>query len=146
MASSETAIANLLYSYAERIDSGDFPGAAALFRHCRVVSHQGEGGEDMLLGIWREKVIVYPDGTPRTKHVITNPIIEVDEAAGTATCRSYYTVLQQVAPDRIVPVICGRYHDGFERVDGTWRFSFRDYSLTDLPGDLSAHLRGWAAS
>ena len=150
MASSETAIANLLYRYAELIDSGDFESAAALFRHCRVISHQGEAtvgeGAAMLLGIWREKVIVYPDGTPRTKHVITNPIIAVDEVAGTATCRSYYTVLQQVARNTIAPVICGRYHDGFERVDGQWRFCLRDYSLTDLPGDLSAHLRGWAAS
>jgi len=140
MASSETAIANLLYRYAELIDSGDFEGAAALFRHCRVISHDGEGGEAMLLANWREKVRVYPEGTPRTKHVITNPIIEVDEAAGTATCRSYYTVMQLVAPKTIVPVICGRYHDEFERVDGAWRFSFRDYSLTDLLGDLSAHL------
>ena len=34
--SSATAITNLLYRYAECIDSGDFAGAAALFAHARV--------------------------------------------------------------------------------------------------------------
>ena len=79
------------------------------------------------------------DGTPLTKHVITNPIVEVDEAAGTASCRSYYTVFQQTDDFPLQPVIEGRYHDEFERVDGVWRWSYRDYSLVDLVGDMSHH-------
>ena len=39
------------------------------------------------------------------------------------------------------PIITGRYHDRFESVDGTWRFSERAY-LMDLTGDLSSHLMG----
>ncbi|MGH7489887.1 MAG: nuclear transport factor 2 family protein, partial [bacterium] len=77
---------------------------------------------------------------PRTKHVITNPIIEVDEAAGTAMCRSYYTVLQATDAVALQVVAAGRYHDEFECVDGQWRFSFRDYSMLDLQGDLHDHL------
>ena len=42
----------------------------------------------------RDNVIVYDDGTPRTKHVTTNLAIEVDEDEGTAVSRSYFTVLQ----------------------------------------------------
>ena len=38
----------------------------------------------------------YPDGTPRTRHVTTNLIIESEEDAGTATSRSYFTIFQQV--------------------------------------------------
>ena len=34
--SPETEIANLLYRYAEFMDSGDFAGAAALFEHARL--------------------------------------------------------------------------------------------------------------
>jgi hypothetical protein len=34
------------------------------------------------------------------------------------------------------PIAAGRYLDEFERVDGVWRFSFRDYSQPDLMGDL----------
>ncbi len=139
---SETEIANLLFRYAENMDAGDFAGAAELFRHARILL----GGDavtdaDGVLRIWEDNVIRYPDGTPRTKHVTTNPIIEVDDTAGTATCRSYYTVFQQIAGGPLQPIVAGRYHDRFERVDGAWRFNERNYSLMDLLGDLSNHLR-----
>ena len=84
--------------YAEYMDSGDFAGAAAFSSTRDCGSAGGTAGSvdaDTMLSLWRGMVIVYPDGTPRTKHVVTNPIIEVDDDAGTATCRSYYTVLQQ---------------------------------------------------
>jgi hypothetical protein len=88
----------------------------------------------------RDDVIVYDDGTPRTKHVTTNLAIEIDEEAGTAVSRAYFTALQalpELAPQRIVS---GRYHDRFERREGLWRFVERRVR-TDLVGDLSRHLR-----
>lgn len=141
--SHEQQVLNLLYRYAECIDSGDLVGASELFRHARIKSTHGELGPDEVLALWREMIIIYPDGTPRTKHVITNPIVEVDEAAGTATIRSYYTVMQQAGDGPLQPVTAGRYHDRFEHVDGAWRYVWRDYSLHDMPGDLSGHLHGW---
>lgn len=142
---SATEIANLLYRYAEAMDAGDFTGAAELFRHADIVVDPTGAtpplDADGILAIWEANVIRYDDGTPRTKHVTTNPIIEIDEAAGTATCRSYYTVMQQVPGGPLQPIIAGRYHDRFERVDGRWRFRERNYALMDLFGDLSAHLR-----
>ena len=143
MASSEVAIANLVYRYAELIDLGDFEGAAALFARARIKTPLGEVGPAEVLDMWRGSIILYEDGTPRTKHVITNPIIEVDEDAGLGSCRTYYTVMQQAGDGPLQAVICGRYHDSFERVDGRWRFSRRDYSLHDLPGDMSRHSRHW---
>jgi hypothetical protein len=77
---------------------------------------------------------MYPDGTPRTKHVTTNAIVEFDAEETTATCRSYYTVFQQVDDQPLQPIIVGRYHDRFELVDGAWRWAERDYSLVDLIG------------
>jgi len=144
--SSATAITNLLYRYAELIDSGDLAGTAALFASARVkLGEQWLEGAEPMEALWRKTVRIYPCGTPRTKHVITNPIVEIDEDAGTATCRSYYTVIQ--ATDELpLQVICaGRYHDGFVREDGVWRFSTRNYSLFDLAGDMSAHLLRLAA-
>ncbi len=139
----ETQITNLLYRYAECIDAGDLAGAAALFEHARIRI----GGPDTdtidaarLLGIWRSLIVLHPDGTPRTKHVTTNPIIEIDEDAGAATCRSYYTVLQQTDGVPLQIIVTGRYHDRFERVDGVWRFSYRDLTLIDMVGDVSRHL------
>ncbi|HUO41313.1 MAG TPA: nuclear transport factor 2 family protein [Mycobacterium sp.] len=137
----ETQITNLLYRYAEYVDSGDLNAAAALFAHARV--RVGPGGEDTvdaatILGIWRSLVICYPDGTPRTKHVVTNPIIDIDGES--ASCRSYYTVLQQTDDFPLQVVVSGRHRDRFECVDGVWRFCYRDYTLIDFLGDTSHHL------
>ncbi|QUR65875.1 nuclear transport factor 2 family protein [Mycobacterium spongiae] len=139
----ETQITNLLYRYAECIDTGDLAGAAALFAHARLrVGGPDPGGEtigaDRLLGIWKSLIVLYPDGTPRTKHVVTNPIIEVDGA--TAVCRSYYSVLQQTEQFPLQTIVAGRYHDRFEDVDGQWRFVYRDLTLVDMVGDISHHL------
>ena len=140
MTSAYNAICNLLYVYAERIDRGDLEGAAELFRHARVKARQGVIGHEALLAFWKRMIILHEDGTPRTKHVVSNPIVEVDEAAGLAASRCYYQVLQAF-PDQTVRVIAaGRYHDEFERADGVWRFKFRDYTLMDMRGDLSRHV------
>jgi 3-phenylpropionate/cinnamic acid dioxygenase small subunit len=141
----ETQIANLLYRYAECIDTGDLEAAAELFRHARI--RVGVSGTErdtidaaQLLKIWKSLIVLHADGTPRTKHVTTNPIIEVDEDAGTATCRSYYTVLQQTDELPLQTIVAGRYHDRFERVEGRWRYSYRDLTLMDMIGDVSRHL------
>ena len=139
------AITNLLATYAECIDTGNLDAAARLFAHAQI--KVGAGPEEAtlidskaLLKLWRDNVIIHADGTPRTKHVITNANIEIDEGAGAATCRSYYTVFQQLEGFPLQPIIAGRYHDTFERVGGAWRWNFRDYTLIDLVGDLSRHL------
>lgn len=137
-----TAITNLLYRYAELMDAGQLDEVAAMFDHARVTLGGGrvvEGGAAMLEQ-WRAFVRIHPCGTPRTRHVITNPIIEIDEAAGTASCRSVYTVFQQTPELPLQAIASGRYHDTFERVEGTWRFATRDYSMLDYIGDLSQHL------
>lgn len=137
----ETHIANLLYRYAECIDAGDLPAAAGLFAHARIqVSADDTVDAAGLLNIWKSLIVLYPDGTPRTKHVISNLVIEIDERAETAFCRSYYTVLQQTDNFPLQTIVAGRYHDRFECVDGNWRFSHRDLTLIDMVGDISHHL------
>jgi 3-phenylpropionate/cinnamic acid dioxygenase small subunit len=137
----ETQITNLLYRYAEFIDTGDLEAAAELFAHARIrVAAEETVDAAQLLKIWKSLIVLHADGTPRTKHVTTNPIIEVDEQAGTASCRSYYTVLQQTDESPLQTIVTGRYHDRFEHVDGQWRFSYRDLTLIDMVGDVSHHL------
>jgi SnoaL-like domain len=141
--SPETQITNLIYRYAECMDTGDLTGAAKLLEHAVIRIGQGDNGTIDAAGLLKfltTMVILYPDGTPRTRHVTTNPIVEADEDAGTATCRSYYTVLQQTDGFPLQAIVSGRYHDGFERVDGRWRFCYRDYTMMELVGDLSHHL------
>ncbi|MCO5397410.1 nuclear transport factor 2 family protein [Ralstonia soli] len=148
MSNDAVEIANLLYRYAELLDSGDLEGVAALFRHARMKVADGDTTIDAaeLLRVFRTRVKLYPCGTPRTKHVVTNPIIEIDIAAHRATARSYYTVLQATDALALQPIAAGRYHDAFECVEGVWRFSFRDYSMFDAVGNLSGHLNAQAAA
>jgi len=102
MADPAREIENLLYTYAERIDAGDLEGVAGLFARGRIATSADAPpeltfeGRDRVLGLYRASTRIYEDGSPHTKHVTSNPIIEVDGAAKAASARSYYTVFQQV--------------------------------------------------
>jgi len=145
MADSAREIENLLYTYAERIDLGDLEGVADLFAHGRIAAspdatpEQSREGREQVLALYQRSARIYPDGTPHTKHVTSNAIVEVDDAAGTGTARSYFTVFQQVDDFPLQPIIAGRYHDSFHRIDGRWWFDTRIMQV-DLVGDLSRHL------
>lgn len=127
------------------MDAGRLEECADLFAHARVLLGNPLDGEppvvdrNGLADLWRSIVRIYDDGTPRTQHLVSNPIIEVEDAGTSATCRSIYTVFQQVEPGPLQPVISGRYLDRFVQVEGTWQFSERAY-VVDLVGDLSKHL------
>ncbi len=142
MTDAAISIQNLVHRYAELIDLGDFDGLGDLLDRAEVGAADSPGsltGHDAVVGMFTSTTRRYPDGTPRTKHVTTNLIIDADEQAGTGTCRSYFTVFQQVVGQPLQPVIGGRYHDRFVREDGTWRFAERRFFI-DLVGDLSRHL------
>ncbi len=145
MADDARRIENLLYTYAERLDEGDLEGVAELFAHGRVgasleaTDEQMAQGRDGVLALYRGSTRLYDDGTPRTKHVTSNAIIEVDAGGDRAMARAYYTVFQQLEDFPLQPIIAGRYRDSFHRVDGRWCFDTR-IILVDLVGDLSRHL------
>jgi ketosteroid isomerase-like protein len=136
------AIRALIHEYAELIDTGDLDAVAALFTH-GTWSSPGRGaplrGAEQVRRAY-DGVILYDDGTPRTKHVISNVTIEIAGDGAEATARSYFTVLQARPDFPLQPIIAGRYHDRFERVEGRWRFVDRQI-IPDLMGDLSRHLR-----
>jgi hypothetical protein len=134
-------VENLIYAYAERIDAGDLGGVAELFRHGRIEAAPGMffEGVDAVKAMYDGATRLYDDGTPRTRHVTTNVAVEVDEEAGRATARSYYTVFQQTADLPLQPIIAGRYSDSFHLVADRWCFDTRQI-FVDLTGDLSHHL------
>jgi 3-phenylpropionate/cinnamic acid dioxygenase small subunit len=136
------AIVELLYRYAELVDGGDFEGVARLFEHGTITaagSDHADCGHDAVLARYVDWTRRHADGTPRTKHVTSNPIVEISPDGLHATVRSYFTVLQQTAAVPLQPIIAGRYEDRMERVDGTWRFAHR-HMIPELFGDLSDHL------
>jgi hypothetical protein len=139
--SEHDAIAGLILGYAERLDAGDLEGVAGLFADATFGPRDGPArrGTEAVLARLREIVILY-DGVPRTKHVTTNLVVEVDAAAGTAAARSYFTVFQATPALPLQPIVAGRYHDRFARGPGGWRFTERRV-LVDLVGDMSQHVR-----
>ena len=143
MSADADAIRNLLYRYAECIDAADFDGVAALFADGAVTAPgmvEPARGVVAVAQLYRASSRVHDDGTLRTQHLVLNPIVEIDAAAGTAKARSRYLVIQATPKLPLQPIIAGRYCDRFERVGGAWRFSLREIHI-DLVGDLSEHLR-----
>ena len=138
------AISNIVFRYAELVDQGDFDGAGALFTHARFRAITPAGirtveGADAITHQLSSTVRRYGDGTPRTRHITTNLIVEAGDAPDIMTCRSYFTVLQAIEGFHLVPVIAGRYQDTFQLRDGVWWFADR-LVMPDLIGDLSHHL------
>ncbi len=137
------AITRLIYTYGERIDAGDFAGVAEVFANATLTF---EGFGDAVSGardieslyVWTTRR--YEDGTPRTKHVMTNVMVDVDPDGRHATSRSYFTVLQAVpGAMSLQPVIVGRYRNGYELVDGEWRFR-TVHIIIELMGNLDHHM------
>ncbi len=136
-----SAVTRLIFEYAERLDSGDLEGVAQLFERA---GYGIEGapqlrGADALLETMRRLVLVYADGTPRTKHVTTNLVIALAADGATATARSYFTVLQATDAFPLQTILAGRYADAFARDDSGWHFTSRILNI-DLTGDTSRHL------
>jgi 3-phenylpropionate/cinnamic acid dioxygenase small subunit len=142
VAADRAGIVALVHEYAERLDAGDLDGVAALFEHATWRSDttgQSLHGIDEVRRVY-DRVVLY-DGSPRTRHLITNLVVSLRPDATTAGARCYFTVLQGVVPGEPIQVILtGRYVDRFEQTGGRWRFADRLF-VTDQVGDLSRHFR-----
>jgi hypothetical protein len=132
-------ILHLMNQYCFAVDTGDLEGFAGLFEHGQwaMESMRPRIGKQAVLDFLKG-VRIYPDGTPRTKHVSSNVDIKIDKAKGVATGQSYVTVFQQTDDFPLQPIFSGHYFDEFECVDGAWRFVSRSIRST-LVGDMSAH-------
>lgn len=136
------AIQNLIYRYCDRIDRGDFAGLAQMFAHADLhvpALPEPVRGVAAIEAMYAQFTRVYPEtGTPRTRHVTSNVIIEADGETA-ARAQSYVLVHQATEALPLQPIIGGRYYDRFAKVSGAWRFTERRMEM-DLFGNLSAHL------
>ncbi len=136
------AIMSLLYRYAEYMDAADFDAVAELFGDA-VLTNEGVDGEvrggEAIGRLYRRTNRVHDDGTLRTRHVTTNVIVDIDEAAGTASARSAFVVLQQTSSLPLQPIVTGRYRDRFTCGADGWQFAQR-HIIVDHVGDVREHL------
>ena len=136
------AIQNVLFSCPFALDAGDFDAVGELLGDAVVRS----GGAIMadrdaaaVAKSFRDWVLTYADGSPRTRHMLANVMI-VPEGEGRAKVSSYVMVFQQADGGPLQPVIGGDYLDRLEKIDGRWRIVERTMG-NDLIGDLSRHGR-----
>jgi uncharacterized protein (TIGR02246 family) len=135
------AIVALVMAYAERLDAGDLDGVAALFADGAFRSGDDgpvRSGREAVRAVY-DPVLLYDDGTPRTKHVLGNIEVEHGVDAREAAARSVFTVFQAAPDGPLQAVLAGRYHDRFARRDDEWSFIERVVH-PDLRGDLTLHM------
>lgn len=132
-------IRNLLGRYCEVMDAADWPALGALFADAELAGENGAvvaAGAEAVQHMYERGTKLY-DGSPRTRHITANSIVEVD--GDVATARSSYVVFQQADGLPLQPIITGRYRDEFVRAGSSWRFARRTF-FVDHVGDLSHHL------
>jgi 3-phenylpropionate/cinnamic acid dioxygenase small subunit len=142
MTDDRTAITALVFTYAEHLDAGDLAGVADLFADATLRTDGQPGamhGREEIHTLYTATVMLY-DGRPCTRHVTTNLVIDLDDDAGTATARSYFTVFQARPELSLQPIIAGRYQDLFAKRSGIWSFAER-VMFIELIGNLRFHLK-----
>lgn len=130
------AVTELLYRYAELIDAGDFDGVGELLGRGNFMGVAGAGPIGALFAATTRR---FPDhgNTPRTRHLVLNPIVDV--SGDTASARSTFCVVQQTDTVALQPIVVGRYQDAFALDDNGWHFTERRVDV-EMIGDVSAHL------
>ncbi|CAA0097106.1 Uncharacterised protein [BD1-7 clade bacterium] len=137
-------ITHLIYGYARFVDQGNFAAVGRLFQHGKIIAPaapDGISGTQAVKDMFRNAVILRPDGTPRTQHLISNLTVSAVDRK-TVHAESRLTVLQQSDSENIDILICGTYQDIFERHENAWAFSQRVISI-DFSGPknkLEKHL------
>jgi 3-phenylpropionate/cinnamic acid dioxygenase small subunit len=135
------AITELLYRYAELIDAGDFDGVGRLLARATFggTGPQGASGAENIAKLFGATTRRYPGhgNTPRTRHLVLNPIVDVMDS--TATARSTFCVVQHTETVPLQPIVVGRYLDTFTCDDAGWYFTSRQVDV-EMIGDISAHL------
>lgn len=148
-------IRNLLGRYTELVDAGDWDGVGALFARGRLATDDGTvlaEGAEAVAAFYRSGTRLH-DGSPRTKHLVANPVLRF-EAEDQALVTASYVVFQAVGGGPLQPIIAGRYTDRFaasptssasspassaSSPGASWHFTERRFAV-DLTGDLAHHL------
>lgn len=138
-------ILNLMYEYCWLVDQARYDEIGELFAEADMYfgdylayHHDKVGVANMFKG---SNISYEPDNTPRTIHMCIDPVIYVDEEAGTAKAKHYTVVVQGVPGTDFMPqvIVMDQKFDTFKRgEDGKWRYASRVMG-SRCPGDLSHH-------
>jgi SnoaL-like domain len=145
-------IRRIIFSYPNCIDRGDIDGAARVLTGVKMSISTGilapEVPEDEMSTLsfddaremHTSTMVLYEDGTPHTKHVISNIDVSFADDARTASSRCSYTVLQQADDFPLQVVVAGRCEDIYEFDGKQWKLRVRR-EYADMMGNLSHHVK-----
>jgi len=139
-ADDRAAITDLIYRYAELIDAGDFQGVGELLARAAFGGPRTPkvSGAQNIAAVFAATTRRFDDGTPKTRHLVLNPIVEI--AGDVATARSTFCVVQATERIALQPIVVGRYVDRFARDPARgWHFTERIADV-QMVGDVSDHL------
>jgi hypothetical protein len=118
------AIQALIYDYPDFADRGDIDAIGTLFAHAEIHApgfqrpFKAHGDPKAIADVYRQWVRIYPEtGTPRTRHLLTNLVIEFD-GPDRAHARSYVMVFQSTPSFPLQAIVGGTYRDRFAKVEG----------------------------
>lgn len=125
VAAARFAIEDIMFRYAEGIDTGDIETVGKVFAKGALVMPDGSSldGAEAVFENFSNLIIFYDsDGnvvpyargqcTPRTRHVTSNIIYEFNDAVNQADIRSYTTCYQTIDGKNEI-IFGGRYIDSF---------------------------------
>ena len=139
-ADDRAAVTDLVYRYAELIDAGDFQGVGELLARAEFGGPRTPkvSGAQNIAAVFAATTRRFDDGTPRTRHLVLNPIVEI--AGDVASARSTFCVVQATPRVALQPIVVGRYADRFARDPAHgWHFTERIADV-EMVGDVSDHL------
>jgi 3-phenylpropionate/cinnamic acid dioxygenase small subunit len=143
-------IEQIMFTYAEGIDTGDIETVAQLFAQGAIVLPDGSEikGYQEVYDQYTGMVMFYDDNeqlvpykrhecSPRTRHVVTNLMFEFNNDVTVADVKSYFMVYQTMEGKNQV-IAGGRYVDRFERTIHGWHLVTRTIHFDNM-GDMSRH-------
>lgn len=135
----EREISSLIYCCCATYDAGRWEETAKLFEHgvWHVSDELALSGAEPIARFLEGAIRLY-DGTPKTRHTVSNIRIAIAQDRASAEAESTVVVFQSPpgGPPRIL--IQGVYHDKFARHGDTWHFAERRATV-DGAGDVSTH-------
>ena len=124
-------ITALVHGYAELLDRGDVDGVLVLF--ARATWRSAATGtvlrtREELRAVY--SALVPADGPIRTRHLMHNLVIVLDDGADDARARCSYTVLEGGEPGTPVRILLvGRYEDEYRRDSDGWYLTDRRFHV-----------------
>jgi len=142
MRTPEESIRRLIFECAEMLDSANYDGLGQLFARATVhvtgVNAPIKGSDD-ICDFFDGMNHRDSDGSPGTRFLTSNTIVDFSDDERSARSRSYFVCFQG-SKSHLAPIAAGRYHDQFSRAAGGWDFTERRVVL-DLFGQMDDHVR-----